>query len=143
MALFIGNIDADLMGNLAGNLVWHFYALLLWDLPALLLRHLQIFDEQFSAVRNVHGKSQTVSPEQELYGSECLARHGSLHMAPKRFRESTTFKQIPIHLHRVLDWDIMAVFLRINFTVFVVAVPENLALRGCSEYCVKVGAYRG
>ena len=45
MALFIGNIDADLMGILAGNLVWHFYALLLWDLPALLLGHLQIFDE--------------------------------------------------------------------------------------------------
>ena len=31
---------------------------------------------------------KTVSPEQELYGSECLARHGSLHMAPKRFCES-------------------------------------------------------
>ena len=93
-------------------------------------------------MRNVHEKSQTVSPGQELYGSECLARHGSLHMAPKTYCESITFKQIPIHLHRVLDWDIMAVFLRINFTVFVVAVPENLALRGCSEYCGKVGNYR-
>ena len=36
----------------------------------------------------------------------------------------------------------MAVFLRINFTVFVVAVPENLDLRGCSEYCAKVGEYQ-
>ena len=59
-------------------------------------------------------------------------------MAPKRFRESTTFKQIPIHLHRVLDWDIMAVFLRINFTVFVVAVPENLVLQWCLDYYVGV-----
>ena len=93
-------------------------------------------------MRIVHEKSETVPPGQELYGSECLARHGSLHMAPKCFRGSTTFKQIPIHLHRVLDWDIMAVFLRINFTVFVVAVPENLDLRGCSEYCAKVGEYQ-
>ena len=124
------------MGNLAGHLVWHFYALLLWDLSALLLGHLQIFDERFSIVRNVHEKSQTVPPGQELYGSECLVRHGSLHMAPKRFRESTTFKQIPIHLHRMLDWDIMAVFLRINFTVFVVAVPENLVLQWCLDYYV-------
>ena len=79
VALFIRNIDADFVGNLAGNLIWHFYALLLWDLPALLLGHLQIFDEQFSIVQI---ESQTVSPGQELYGSECLARHGSLHMAP-------------------------------------------------------------
>ena len=81
----MGNIDADLMGNLAGHLVWHFYALLLWDLSALLLGHLQIFDEQFSTVCE---KSSTVPPGQELYGSECLARHGSLHMAPKCFCES-------------------------------------------------------
>ena len=93
VALFVGNIDADFVGNLAGHLVWHFYALLLWDLPALLLGHLQIFDEQFSTVRNVHEKSQTVPPGQGLYDSECLARHGSLHMAPERLRESTTFKQ--------------------------------------------------
>ena len=93
-------------------------------------------------MRIVHEKSETVPPGQELYGSECLARHGSLHMAPKRFRESTTFKQISIHLHRVLDWDIMAVFLRINFTVFVVAVPETVGLRRCSEYCAKVCDYR-
>ena len=93
-------------------------------------------------MRNVQEKSQTVPPGQELYGSECLVRHGSLHMAPKRLRESTTFKEIPFHLHRVLDWDIMAVFLRINFTVFVVAVPETVGLRRCSEYCAKLGDYR-
>ena len=87
----------------------------------------------------VRKESKSVPPVQELYGSEFLARHGSLHMAPKAFLWKHKFsKGNPLHLHWMLDWDIMAVFLGINFTVFVVAVPENLVLQWCLDYYVGV-----